>query len=100
MAKKHQLSEEEILRLSSLAKLEINEEEKRRYKVQLEETLNYVSNLEELNTEDIDQQGWRQEQEDIYFNDGEENKRGLTKNEVFKNTRRIKDNYFVTEKII
>lgn len=100
MAKKRQLTEEEILHLSYLAKLEVNEEEKRRYKAQLEETLNYISNLEELNTENVNQTGWRQDLENVYFRDGEKNKRSLSKDEVFKNAKNKKDNYFITKKII
>lgn len=98
--KKNFLTDDSILHLAQLAKLKLNKEEIKRYKKQLEETLDYVKNLNELDTKKIDSIFNFVYLKNSYFKDGQENKRCLNKKQLTKNLKADENNYFEVERIL
>ncbi len=98
--KKAELTREEVLRLAELANLKLNEQELEKLKKQLSETLDYIDNLNSIDTSKISPTDNVTGLNDVFFEDGEENKRGLSAQEALKNTKRKKDNYFEVNKIL
>lgn len=98
--KKRALTKEEILHLAKLANLKLTEEEIEKLKRQLSETLDYVENLNSLDTSKTPPTDNVTGLNDVFFEDGGENTRGLNIDEVLKNAKRKKDNYFEVNKIL
>lgn len=94
------LTREEIIHLAKLANLTLNEDEIKKYQDQLSKTLEYISNLNELNTDNIPSTNQVTSLTDVYFQDGEENKRLFTQDEAVKNAKNKKANYFVVKRIL
>lgn len=97
--RRKKLTKEEVLHLAKLSKLELTTEEIEKLIGQLEETLSFINNLNELETENIKPTYQTVNLKNIFFNDGENNQRQLDHGEVFMNTRRKKNNYFSVKKI-
>ena len=98
--KNKKLSIEDIKHLAKLANLKLADEEIKKYLSQLEETVEYVDNLKELDTASVQPTSSPVNLENVYFKDGEKNKRGLAKDEALKNAKNIKDSYFVVKRIL
>ncbi len=94
------LSKEDILYLAKLSKLDLTDEEIEKYWKQLEETVEYVNNLNELDTDTIEPTLQTTNLTDIFFEDGSENKRKLSQDEATACTRNKKDGYFVVKRIM
>ncbi len=94
------LSKKDVEHLAKLSALTLTEKEVEKYEKQLSETLDYVENLEELNTEKISEAHSVTNSIDVFFEDGEECKRQLDEKEVFANTKKSKNNQFVVERIL
>lgn len=71
------LTKENILHLAKLANLQLSEEEVTKYLSQLEQTLDYVENMKELDTKDVIPTSHSTKVENVYFEDGTQNTRGL-----------------------
>jgi aspartyl-tRNA(Asn)/glutamyl-tRNA(Gln) amidotransferase subunit C len=97
--KKLKLKKEDIIHLAKLAGLTLNQEEIVKFQAQLTETLQYIENLNELNTCKMIETTSAVTQFDVYFCDSEKNKKGLNFEETFLNVKKRKDNYFPTKKI-
>ena len=67
----------DIDKLSQLANLTLTEEEKKTLSAQLEETLSYFKNLEELDTKNVEPTDQVTSLENVTFADGTENTRAL-----------------------
>ena len=100
MKKKKTLTTEEIKHLAKLANLPLTEEEIKKYSNQLEETIDYVENLKELDTENITPTSHTVNLKDVYFSDGEKNERGLTESEATKNAKNKKNSFFAVKRIL
>lgn len=98
--KRIKLGKKDILHLSQLAKLNLTSEEIKRYRRQLEETLDYVDNLNELETERFSLIYNFDYLKNSFFQDSEENKRGLKKKQLTKNLKAKKNLYFVVKRIL
>ena len=97
--KKKSLSKEDVLQLSKLAGLTLVDDEIVKYKTQLEETISYIENLNELATDNVSPSSSATFLKNVFFDDGEKNKRGLNLEEVFQNTQNKDDNCFKVKKI-
>lgn len=86
--------------MAKLAKLNLTDEEIEKYTKQLEETVEYVENLNELNTGNVKPTSHTVNLENVYFQDGEKNKRGFTEEQALKNTKKKKNNFFVVKRIL
>jgi aspartyl-tRNA(Asn)/glutamyl-tRNA(Gln) amidotransferase subunit C len=97
--KRLKLKKEDIINLAKLAGLTLNQKEIEKFQTQLIETLEYVENLNELDTSKIVETASANTLFNIYFSDGEKNKIGLDLEEIFVNVKKRRDNYFSTKKI-
>lgn len=94
------LTKEEIIHLGKLANMSLTDEEIKRFKKQLAETLDYVKNLQELNTDKVKPTDHTVESKNVFFEDGEKNTRSLTSQEALNNSKNKKNNYFVVKRIL
>jgi aspartyl-tRNA(Asn)/glutamyl-tRNA(Gln) amidotransferase subunit C len=97
--KKLKLKKEDIIHLAKLAGLTLNQKEIEKFQTQLTETLQYIKNLNELDTSNMMETTSAITQFNVYFSDGEKNKKGMNLEEIFLNVEKRKDNYFSTKKI-
>ncbi|OGK10063.1 hypothetical protein A2767_00345 [Candidatus Roizmanbacteria bacterium RIFCSPHIGHO2_01_FULL_35_10] len=88
--KKKVLTKEDILHLAKLSNLKLSDEEIEKYLKQLEETVEYVKNLDELKTDKVSPTSQTTNLTDVYFADGETNERGL----------KLKEKYFIVKRIM
>lgn len=100
MKKKTELSKEEIIHLAKLANLSLTDEEIEKFRKQLTETVEYVENLNELDTKQVSETSSTAQLTDVFFKDGEENKRNLTQADALKNSKNKKNDYFVVKRIL
>lgn len=94
------LSKEEVLHLAKLAGLSLSEEEIEKNSAQLAETIEYIKNLDELDTKGIMPTNSVVDLSSVTFEDGTENKRGLTQSEAVSNGKQVIGNAFMVDKIM
>ena len=97
--KKKGLTKEEIIHLARLAGLSLTDKEIEKYKSQLEETISYIENLNELETKNVDPTSHTTLLTNVYFNDGEKNERALDLSAIFQNAKNKEKNYFKVSSI-
>ena len=73
------LSKDEIIHLANLSNIVLSKEEISKYQSQLTETLEYIKNLNKLETKGIDPTSNVLDLQNVFFEDGDENKRSLKK---------------------
>jgi aspartyl-tRNA(Asn)/glutamyl-tRNA(Gln) amidotransferase subunit C len=100
MSSAKKLEKKDILHLAKLANLSISDEEVEKYLSQLEQTLSYVENMQELDTSAIDGTAHSTQFDNIYFKDGTTNTRGLSPEEALANTSQKKDSLFKVGRIL
>ncbi len=98
--KKLNITNEEISHLASLANLSLTESEKEKFKNQFSETLDYVENLKELDTDNVSDNSYIFDVENVNFEDKEDNARTFSQSDSLKNAKRKTDSYFIVEKIM
>jgi len=94
------ISKDEVLHLAKLAGLTLTDEEIEKYAAQFGQTLDYVQNLNELNTDGVEPTNSVVNLSNVTFEDGEKNDRQFTADEAFKNGKNVKENAFVVERIM
>jgi len=94
------LSKTEILHLAKLAKLNLTDEEIEKYRNQLSETIDYVKNLDKLDTSKVTPTNSVVDLENVTFEDGAENEIGLTVKEALQNAKKTKNQAFVVDRIM
>lgn len=94
------LTKKDILHLAELAKLTLSDAEVKKYLAQLEETLEYVKNLNELKVKGIVPTSQTTNLKDVFFVDGEKNERRLTQDEATKNAKNKKNGYLIVKRIM
>ena len=100
MSKTQLLTKDEIRHLAELAKLHLTDKEIEKYQNQLGETIEYVKNLNQLDTEKTTPTNSVVNLENITFKDGEKNERGLSQDEVLSNTKKKENGMFEVKKIM
>ena len=100
MSDTKKLSKEEVLHLAKLAGLTLTEAEIEKNAAQLAETIDYIKNLDELDTEGVAPTNSVVDLSNVTFEDGEKNTRALNPKEVFSNGKNVKDNAFVVGRIM
>ncbi|NTU47285.1 Asp-tRNA(Asn)/Glu-tRNA(Gln) amidotransferase subunit GatC [Candidatus Roizmanbacteria bacterium] len=100
MAQQITLTPDEIKHLALLANLFISDEEIDKYQVQFAETIAYVENLDELDTELVTPTSHSVPLENVYFADGTKNEKGLSQAQAISNTKKIKNGCFVVGRIM
>lgn len=94
------LSRGEILHLAKLANLTLTDEEITKYQSQFSETIGYIKNLEELDTQDIPPTNSVVNLKNVTFEDGIKNKIGLSTKEALQNAKKVKGDEFTVERIM
>jgi aspartyl-tRNA(Asn)/glutamyl-tRNA(Gln) amidotransferase subunit C len=97
---KHDLSKEDVLHLAKLSALKLTDEEVEKYREQIGETLDYVKNLEELDTKDVKETHHTVNVENFFFEDGEKSERTFSQEEATANSKSKKDGAFVVKRIL
>jgi len=97
---KNVLSKEEILHLARLARLTLNDEEINKYQKQFGETIDYIKNLDELNTKDLKPTNSVVDLKNVTYEDGTVSKNSLTVKEATQNAKKVKDNEFFVDRIM
>lgn len=87
MSKK--LSRDQILHLAKLSRLQLTDSEIEKYEKQMSETLDYVKNLDELDTSSVTETSQTTNLQNVTFEDGEKSKRIIKK-----------DGYFIAKKVL
>lgn len=100
MAKNKKLTKEDILHIAKLANLTIEENEIEDYRKKLDETINYVENLNSLDTKNIQPTSHSTDLENVFFEDGTENKRQFSQKQALKNAKSTKKSMFLVPKIM
>lgn len=100
MSAKKTLSKDEIIHLGKLANLFLTAEEIKKYQGQLEETIEYIKNLEELDTSNTKPTSQTTNTENVFFEDGMKNERLLPQEEAVANAKNKKDGQFVVKRIM
>ena len=98
--KKGHLTAKNIEKLARLSSLQVPSSELQKYEKQLDETLSFVENLDELKTDEVKPTNHVTELENVGFDDGEGDKRGLSKEQALANGKNKKDGMFVVKRLI
>ncbi len=100
MSNKHILSEKDILHLADLAKLTLTGTEIELYQSQFGETIDYIKNLDELDTGNVQPTNSVVDLKNVTYEDGTKSKTSLTIKEALQNAKKIKENEFVVDRIM
>ncbi|QQS43692.1 Asp-tRNA(Asn)/Glu-tRNA(Gln) amidotransferase subunit GatC [Candidatus Roizmanbacteria bacterium] len=100
MSKTGDLTKKDVLHIAKLANLQIQDANIEMYRTQLEETINYVENLDELDTTNVEPTSHSTRLSNIYFEDGTKNSRQFTQKEALQNAKSTKKSMFVVKRIM
>ena len=92
------ISEKEVKNTAELARLEFNDQELEMFTDQLGNILEYIDNLNELNTENIEPTSHAIEVNILLREDVVDQK--ITTNQVTHNAPQIEDDFFIVPKVI
>ncbi len=98
MAKKPAVDRDEVLKIASLAKLHLTEDEVDLYTDQMNEILDYMHQLDELDTENVEPLSHVLDQLNMTRQDEEEP--SLSRDEALSNAPDSDGEYFVVPKVI
>lgn len=90
----------DIKHLAKLSELELSKKETKEFGNQLDETIEYVKNLEELGTEKVEPTSHTVDAENVSFEDGKDNPRGLLQKEALENAKSARDGCFSTKRVL
>ena len=93
------ISRDEVLHLAKLASLTLTEAEIDTFTNQFGQTLDYIQNLDELDTQNTPPTNSVVSLSNVTFEDGTENTRSLSNSEVFQNTKNAKNDGFAVNRI-
>lgn len=97
---KNVLSKEKILHLAHLARLTLSDEEINKYQKQFGETIDYIKNLDELDTANVKPTNSVVDLKNVTYKDGTASKNGLTVKEATQNAKKVKENEFFVDRIM
>lgn len=93
------ISKDEVLHLAKLAGLTLTEAEIETLTQQFSQTLDYIKNLDELDTKNTSPTNSVVSLSNVTFEDGTPNARNLTHDQVFSNAKNVKQDGFVVDRI-
>ncbi len=97
---KIKVTDKDIKKLSTLSGLTLTPEEEKKIGAQFSETLDFIGNLSELDTNNVDERANLSKQTNKFFQDGELNKRLLTSKEAQSNAKKTDKGQFVVPKVL
>ena len=96
--KKQMVDRDEVLKIAALAKLHLSEEEVSLYTDQMNEILEYMKQLDELDTEDVESLSHVLDQ--INMTRPDEEKTSLSRDEALQNAPETDGEYFIVPNVI
>ena len=96
--KKQVVDRDEVLKIAALAKLHLSEEEVSLYTDQMNEILEYMKQLDELDTEDVEPLSHVLDQ--INMTRPDEEKTSLSRDEALQNAPETDGEYFIVPNVI
>lgn len=100
MAKKKEISIDDINHLAELTRLQLTPQECAKYTSQMNATVDYIENLQQLNTDNVLPTNNGLSIENICFEDGIKSTRTLTQEQALKNSKNKSSAYFIVKKIM
>lgn len=100
MAKTVNLTKDDVLHIANLANLHLDDASIKKFSEQLSETLNYVENLDELDTKNVHPTSHSTQVTNVYFEDGTECKRMFTQEQALQNTKKKQKKMFIVPRIM
>lgn len=97
---KTSLQKNDVEHLAKLASLSLSDAEIEKYLSQFDETLKYVENMAELDTTQVQETSHAVAVDNVFFEDGTENKRGLTHKELQYNAKVTDTNALQVSRIL
>lgn len=97
---KKALNNSDVVKLAKLAQLSLSDEELDGYRKQLDESLRYVENLNELSIKELDRTLNISRLENIDREDVADSKRALSQNSALQNASNKKRHYFFVQRIL
>lgn len=94
------LNTDDVQHLAKLSNLAISEEEAKKYPEQLSESIEYVTNLEEIDTSDVPDTFFTTRAKNVMDEDVVDEGIMLSQEEALKNARATKGGYFVVKRIL
>lgn len=94
------LKKEEILHVSKLAKLELTEDEIERFTTQLSKVVDYVSELSEIDTNEVEPTSQTTGLENIKREDRSDSVSTLTQEEAVSGSSKIINGYFKVKAVL
>ncbi len=94
------LTNDDVLQVAKLACLFLNTAEIEKFRTQLDQTVSYVENLNELDTTNVKATSHSTQVVNVFFIDGMENQRLLSQNQALQNAKDTKDGKFVVPRIM
>lgn len=94
-----QLSGEDVRHIAQLTNIQLTDEAVLTYQKQLDETLQYVANLNDIDTEHTKPSSHPNQQQNVVFSDGATNSRLLNVKNATKNAKHVMNDQFVVDKI-
>lgn len=95
-----QLTREQVLHLAHLARLRLSEEEIVKLQAQLSETIDFIENLDELDTTGVKETSHSVDVKNVTFEDGAAPDRTFSQEDALRNAPKKKDGYIAVTKIL
>ncbi|MCA9371290.1 Asp-tRNA(Asn)/Glu-tRNA(Gln) amidotransferase subunit GatC [Candidatus Woesebacteria bacterium] len=100
MSKKASIPKKNAEHLAKLTNLTLSDDELALYSKQLGETIDYIDNLNELNTKNVQATSHSTAITNVTFEDGTPSVRTLTQQEALKGANHTSSDYFAVNRII
>lgn len=97
---KTSLQKKDVEHLAKLASLSLTDAEIEKYQSQFDETLQYVENLAELDTNTVQETSHAVAVDNVFFEDGTANRRGLSHKELKYNAKTNEKNALQVSRIL
>lgn len=97
---KQKLTADDVKHLAKLSAIQLTDEEVTRYQQQLSDILNYVEQLAEVDTKNVESTSQTTGTTNVYFEDGKKCERQFSQEEAIGNNPKHKDGYFIVDRIL
>jgi aspartyl-tRNA(Asn)/glutamyl-tRNA(Gln) amidotransferase subunit C len=94
------LTSDQVKHVAKLAKLQLTDEEIKKFQVQLSEILSYIEELEKVDTQGVDPTSQTTGLLNVFREDEIQDKRILSSQQVFLNAKNKNRNYFLVKAVI
>lgn len=94
------LTKKDVEHVASLAKLSIGDKELEKYLKQLDEVVNYIGELNEVDTENTEPTSQTTGLENVFRSDELKSQQGLSQEKVLSGTEKSYNGYFKVEAIL